>query len=129
MTVFQGARVIVGDGTVIEGATFTVGPDNRFGLVGMPATIQLPRGATAIVDLSGLTVMPAIFDTHTHLSRDRASLTADLKHRAYFGVAAAMSSGAGQHRRHLRDAPRADSAPCSLSHRGPRLHGAGAGPH
>src|SRR6188768_2545663 len=61
MTVFQGARVIVGDGTVIEGATFTVGPDNRFGLVGTPATIQLPRGATAIVDLSGLTVMPAIF--------------------------------------------------------------------
>jgi imidazolonepropionase-like amidohydrolase len=46
-----------------------------------------------MVDLAGLTVMPAIVDTHTHLSRDRAGLTADLKHRAYFGVGAAMSLG------------------------------------
>jgi imidazolonepropionase-like amidohydrolase len=45
------------------------------------------------VDLAGLTVMPAIVDTHTHLSRDREGLTADLKHRAYFGVSAAMSLG------------------------------------
>jgi imidazolonepropionase-like amidohydrolase len=92
VTVFTGARVLVGDGNVIESATFTVGPDGRFGLVGATAAVSAPAGATT-VDLSGRTVMPAIYDTHTHLSRDRAGLTADLKHRAYFGVAAAMSLG------------------------------------
>ena len=92
VTVFTGARLLVGDGTVIDNATFTVGPDNRFGLVGATAAVTVPAGATT-VDLTGLTVMPAIVDTHTHLSRDRAGLTADLKHRAYFGVSAAMSLG------------------------------------
>ena len=92
VTVFTGARLLVGDGTVIDNATFTVGPDNRFGLVGATAAVTVPAGA-ATVDLTGRTVMPAIVDTHTHLSRDRAGLTADLKHRAYFGVSAAMSLG------------------------------------
>ena len=92
VTVFSGARVIVGDGNVIENAMFSVGPDNKFGFVGSMAEIQV-QARTPIVDLSGLTVMPAIVDTHTHLSRDRAGLTADLKHRAYFGVSAAMSLG------------------------------------
>ena len=91
-TVFSGARLIVGDGNVIDNATFTVGSDNRFGIVGATAAVTVPAGATT-VDLSGLTVMPAIVDTHTHLSRDRAGLMADLKHRAYFGVSAAMSLG------------------------------------
>jgi imidazolonepropionase-like amidohydrolase len=92
VTVFTGARLLVGDGSVIDGATFTVGPDNRFGIVGATAAVTVPAGATT-VDLAGLTVMPALVDTHTHLSRDRAGLTADLKHRAYFGVGAAMSLG------------------------------------
>ncbi len=92
VTVFTGARLLVGDGSVIDSATFTVGPDNRFGLVGATAAVTVPAGATTI-DLAGLTVMPALVDTHTHLSRDRAGLTADLKHRAYFGVGAAMSLG------------------------------------
>jgi len=92
ITAFTGARLIVGDGTVIDNATFTVGPDNRFGVVGATAAVTVPAGATT-VDLTGLTVMPAIVDTHTHLSRDRAALTADLKRRAYFGVGAAMSLG------------------------------------
>jgi imidazolonepropionase-like amidohydrolase len=92
VTVFTGARLIVGDGTVIDNATFTVGADNRFGLVGATGAVTVPAGATT-VDLAGLTVMPAIVDTHTHLSRDRTGLTADLKHRAYFGVSAVMSLG------------------------------------
>ncbi|HJR70245.1 MAG TPA: hypothetical protein VKA43_09420, partial [Gammaproteobacteria bacterium] len=92
VTVFTGARVIVGDGSVVDNATFTVGSDNRFQAVGATGAVTVPAGATT-VDLAGLTVMPAIVDTHTHLSRDRAGLTADLKHRAYFGVGAAMSLG------------------------------------
>jgi imidazolonepropionase-like amidohydrolase len=90
--VFTGARVIVGDGTVIDDATFVIDPDNHFGVVGATAAVNVPAGATT-VNLAGLTVMPAIVDTHTHLSRDRPGLTADLKHRAHFGVSAAMSLG------------------------------------
>jgi imidazolonepropionase-like amidohydrolase len=90
--VFTGGRLIVGDGAVIDDATFTVGPDDRFGLVGATAAVTVPAGATT-VDLSGLTVMPAIVDAHVHLSRDREGLTADLKRRAYFGVGAALSMG------------------------------------
>lgn len=92
VTVFTNARVIVGDGNVIENAAFTVGPDNRFDMVGALAAMALPAGATT-VDLTGLTVMPAIVDTHVHLSRDRDALLVDLRRRAYFGVGAAMSLG------------------------------------
>jgi imidazolonepropionase-like amidohydrolase len=92
VTVYTGARLLVGDGTVIDNATFTIGPDDRFGVVGATAAVTVPAGATT-VDLTGLTVMPAIVDTHVHLSRDRAGLMADLKHRAYFGVGAAQSLG------------------------------------
>ena len=92
VTAFTGARLIVGDGSVIENAVFTLGPDKHFGVVGSAAATTVPAGATR-VDLAGLTVMPAIVDSHVHLSHDRAALVADLKHRAYFGVSAAMSLG------------------------------------
>ena len=92
VTAFTGARLIVGDGTVIDNATFTLGPDHHFGTVGATAAVTVPAGATT-VDLKGLTVMPAIVDSHTHLSRERDALVADLKHRAYFGVSAALSLG------------------------------------
>lgn len=92
ITAFSGARLIVGDGTVIDDATFTIGPDKHFGSVGATAAVTVPAGAEH-VDLKGLTVMPAIVDAHTHLSRERAALVADLKHRAYFGVSAALSLG------------------------------------
>lgn len=91
-TVFTGARVIVGDGTVIDASTFTIEADGRFGLVGPTAAVELPAGA-ASVDLTGFTVMPAIVDTHVHLSRERDALITDLRRRAYFGVSAAMSLG------------------------------------
>jgi imidazolonepropionase-like amidohydrolase len=88
---YQGARVIVGDGRTIENATFIVDGD-RFGPVGTAAEITIPPGATR-VDLAGKTVMPAIIDTHTHLSRTREMLIADLQQRAYYGVGAALSLG------------------------------------
>lgn len=92
VTVFSGARVIVGDGTIVDDATFVVGADNRFGVVGPTAAVSVPAGA-AQVDLRGLTVIPMLIDTHVHLSRDRAGLEQDLRRRAYFGVSAAMSLG------------------------------------
>ena len=44
VTVYSGARLLVGDGNVIDNATFTVGPDNRFGLVGATAAVTVPAG-------------------------------------------------------------------------------------
>ena len=59
---------------------------------GAAGTVQVPAGATR-VSLAGKTVMPAIIDTHTHLSQTREALTTDLRRRAYYGVSAAMSMG------------------------------------
>jgi imidazolonepropionase-like amidohydrolase len=92
VTVFEGARVIVGDGRApIENATFVV-TGNRFVQVGRAADVRVPAGA-ARVNLAGKTVMPAIIDTHTHLSQTREALTDDLRRRAYYGVSAALSMG------------------------------------
>ena len=89
-TVYSGARVIVGDGTVVENTTFVVGGGRFAAPVG--AAVELPQGARH-VDLTGKTVMPMILDTHTHLSTERDALIADLTTRARFGVSAAMSLG------------------------------------
>jgi imidazolonepropionase-like amidohydrolase len=92
VTVFEGARVIVGDARApIENASFIVN-GARFVQVGSAADVRPPAGATR-VNLAGKTVMPAIIDTHTHLSQTREALIDDLRRRAYFGVGAAMSLG------------------------------------
>ena len=62
---FEGARLIVGDGArAIENAAFVVNGTGSPRLAG--GQVQVPAGARR-VDLSGKTVMPAIIDTHTHL--------------------------------------------------------------
>jgi len=92
VTVFEGARVIVGDGRPpLENATFVV-RGARFDRVGAAREVNPPAGATR-VSLAGKTVMPAIVDTHTHLSQEREALIRDLRRRAYYGVGAAMSLG------------------------------------
>ena len=91
-TVFEGARLISGDGsTPIEDAVFVVEND-RFTQVGPRTEVQIPRGATR-VDLSGRTVMPAIVNAHIHLSSDRAERTDQLQHMAYYGAGAVLSLG------------------------------------
>ena len=91
-TVFEGARIIVGDGQPpIDGGAFIV-DGNRIVQVGKAGAVKVPPGA-ARVSLTGKTVMPAIVDTHTHLSQTREALTEDLRRRAYYGVSAAMSLG------------------------------------
>ena len=91
VTVFEGARVIVGDGRAIDNATFIV-DGGRFTQVGSAGDVRVPAGATR-VSLTGKTVMPAIIDTHTHLSQTREMLLDDLRRRVYYGVSAAMSLG------------------------------------
>lgn len=88
-TVFEGARVIVGDGRVIDNASIVV-TDGKIAQVGR--TVKAPASANR-VNLAGKTVMPTIVDTHVHTSQTRDALTQDLVRRAYYGVSAAMSLG------------------------------------
>jgi imidazolonepropionase-like amidohydrolase len=92
VTVFEGARLIVGDGRApIENATLVV-DGTRIVQAGSAADVRVPAGA-ARVSLAGKTVMPMLIDTHVHLSPTRELITRDLKRRAYFGVSAALSMG------------------------------------
>lgn len=92
VTVFEGARVIVGDGSVpIENATFVV-EGTRFTQVGRAGQVKVPSGA-ARVDLKGKTVIPGIIDTHTHMPATRTELIDALQRKAYYGVSVVMSLG------------------------------------
>jgi imidazolonepropionase-like amidohydrolase len=91
VTAFEGARLIVGDGRVIEHATLVV-EGARIAQVGLATDVRVPPGATR-VDLAGKTVMPMLIDTHVHLSPTRDALIRDLRLRAYDGVSAALSLG------------------------------------
>lgn len=86
---YEGARLIIGDGTVIPNGTLVV-DGGKFVAAG--ANVTVPPGATR-VNLAGKTVMPMIIDTHVHLSPTRERLILDLKRRAYYGVSAALSMG------------------------------------
>jgi imidazolonepropionase-like amidohydrolase len=91
-TVYEGARVIVGDGSApIENAAFVV-EGARITQVGRAGQVKAPAGA-ARVDLAGKTVMPAIIDTHTHMGDTREAVVALLQRKAYFGVGAVLSLG------------------------------------
>ena len=91
VTAFEGARLIVGEGRVIENATLVV-EGAKITQAGAAAEVRVPAGAKRM-DLAGKTVMPMIIDTHTHLSTTRDALIRDLRLRAYFGVSAALSIG------------------------------------
>ena len=91
-TVFEGARLIAGDGRApIEDSAFVV-DNNRFTEVGRKGQVKVPAGA-ARVDLTGKTVIPAIIDTHTHLAQTREALVDQLRRLAYYGTAATLSLG------------------------------------
>ena len=91
VTAYEGARLIVGDGRVIENATLVV-EGTKIAHVGGAADVRVPAGATR-VSLAGKTVMPMMIDTHVHLSDTRDALIRDLRMRAYYGVSAALSMG------------------------------------
>jgi imidazolonepropionase-like amidohydrolase len=87
-TAYEGARLILGDGRVIENGTILV----QEGKIARVGEVRAPEGATR-VNLAGKTVMPMIIDTHVHLGTTREALVRDLRRRAYYGVSAAMSLG------------------------------------
>jgi imidazolonepropionase-like amidohydrolase len=102
---FEGARLIAGDGRApIENSAFLV-EGGKFARIGRRGEIRLPSGASR-VDLTGKTVMPALIDTHNHLgwtdqrtniatktSYTRALVVDHLQRYAYYGVAATLSMG------------------------------------
>src|SRR5207342_1579876 len=89
VTAFEGVRLVVGNGNVVENATLVIDGNK---IVQAGQGVSVPAGATR-VNLAGKTVMPAIIDTHVHLSPTRDKLIRDLKMRGYFGVGAALSMG------------------------------------
>jgi imidazolonepropionase-like amidohydrolase len=104
-TLFEGARLITGDGSApIENSAFLV-ENNRFGKVGRKGQLQAPAGAVR-VDLTGKTVMPAIVNAHNHLgwaiiktgeigkdTYSKENLIDHLRRAAYYGIAAVMNFG------------------------------------
>ncbi len=91
-TVFEGARLITGDGgPAVDNAAFIV-EDGRFSAVGRAGQLKVPAGA-ARVNLAGKTVMPAIVDTHVHVASTREALVDQLQGKGYYGVSAVMSLG------------------------------------
>jgi imidazolonepropionase-like amidohydrolase len=105
VTVFEGARLISGDGSApIENSAFIV-ENNQFTQVGRRAEVAVPSGATHI-DLSGKTVMPTLVDLHGHIgfqnipdgTMSKATYTRDnlidhLQRLAFHGVGATVSVG------------------------------------
>jgi imidazolonepropionase-like amidohydrolase len=92
VTAFEGARVIVGDGSApIENATLVI-DGTKIVRIGRGAGVSVPAGATH-VNVAGKTIMPTIIDTHVHLNTTRDAIIRDLKQRAYFGISAAQSMG------------------------------------
>jgi len=92
VTIFEGARLITGDGAApIENSAFIVA-NNRFTQIGRRGQVNAPAGA-ARVDLTGKTVMPAIVDAHTHMPVTRDALIDSLQRKAYYGAGVVMSLG------------------------------------
>jgi hypothetical protein len=89
VTAFEGARLIIGDGSVVENGTVVV---DGAKIVQAGKDVSVPANAKR-VNLAGKTVMPMLIDTHVHLSPTRERLMRDLKLRAYYGVSAALSMG------------------------------------
>ena len=103
VTLFEGARLIVGDGSPpIEEAAFVVEAD-RFTRVGRSGELDVPADAVR-VDLTGKTVMPTLIDAHSHIgymkdltsgpqNYTREHILDHMYRFAYYGVAASQAMG------------------------------------
>src|ERR1041384_3320366 len=96
--VYEGARLIPGDGTpAIERSAFIV-QNRTITRVGRADDVTAPAGARR-VDLTGKTVMPTLIDIHTHTgfqkgatyvpqNYGRDTIIEDLNRALHFGVSA-----------------------------------------
>ena len=99
---FEGARLVLGDGRTIENGALLVEGD-RILEVGSTGEVTAPPGATTI-DLAGKTIIPALIDAHAHLGYEgytswgsqnysRENLIEHLERYAYYGFGAVFSAG------------------------------------
>src|SRR5207302_6808738 len=100
---YEGARLIVGDGSApIEDGAFVV-RDGRISAIGRKSDVRAPGGAVH-VDLAGKTIMPAMINVHVHIGYEgyttwgAANYTPQnvldhLQRVAFYGVAATQSVG------------------------------------
>lgn len=103
VTIFEGARLIAGDGQPpIEDSAFIV-ENTTFRQIGRKGALPRPAGA-ARVDLTGKTVIPALVDAHSHIgymqdltsgpfNYTRENILDHMRRFAYFGVAASQAMG------------------------------------
>jgi imidazolonepropionase-like amidohydrolase len=105
VTVFEGARLITGDGSPpIENSSFVV-ENTQFTQFGRRGEVEAPPNATRI-DLTGKTVMPAKVDLHGHIGFQhdvdgtmakeyytRDNLVDHLERLAYYGFSAIIGIG------------------------------------
>jgi len=140
-TLFEGARLITGDGSApIENSAFLI-ENAKITAVGRKGEITASAGAVH-VDLTGKTVMPALVDTHTHLgwaiiktgridkdTYTKENLIDHLHRLAYYGVAATQSMGIdpGETPYEVRANPVPDAALFHISGRGMGRPNAGPG--
>ena len=101
-TLFDGARIITGDGRTIESGALLVSGD-AITRVGRKGDVAAPNGSTR-VDLTGKTIMPGMVLAHGHIgylrgttfareNYTRANLIDHLNRYLYYGVVAMMSTG------------------------------------
>ncbi len=100
---YEGARLIIGDGSApIEAGAFLV-QNGRIGAVGRKGAVTAPAGTTR-VDLTGKTIMPALINVHVHIGYEgytswaAENYTAQnvldhLQREAFYGVGATTSVG------------------------------------
>src|SRR5689334_6244435 len=99
---FQGARLIVGDGRAIEDGSMLIDGDG-IAAVGTRGEVTAPKNAT-VVDVRGKTIMPGIVLAHGHIgylrgttfareNYTRENLIDHLTRYLYYGVVAMMSTG------------------------------------
>jgi len=103
-TVYEGARLIDGNGGALEDAVFVV-EGGRFTQVGARSEVEIPEGA-ARVDLTGRTVMPAFVNAHMHVpGATREEIIGSLEHNAYYGAGAVVTLGSdsASHTYQVRD--------------------------
>src|SRR5690349_20075899 len=140
-TLFEGARLITGDGSAaVENSAILI-ENGKISSVGQKGAITAPAGA-AHVDLTGKTVMPALVDTHTHLgwaiiktgridkdTYTKVNLIDHLHRLAYYGVAATQSMGIdpGETPYEVRANPVPDAALFHIAGRGMGRPNAGPG--
>jgi imidazolonepropionase-like amidohydrolase len=99
---FEGGRLIIGDGRVIENGAFVI-RGGRMSAVGSKSSVALPAGAFR-VDLTGKTVMPAMVNAHVHIGYEgyttwgaqnhtAKNILDHLQREAFYGVGATQSVG------------------------------------